>query len=179
MKVQEIFEAMDQDAGLAPALTAKLTAPTTEVGKRITGLEESARTLQAKLDEQAKTLAEQAKTLAEQKVTIDGFQAADTTRAKAGRLETALAESDLRKKHAANTAAVTETFRTALLEAAEDKWPGMITDRVALLDGALKAAPSGGPAPKSEPKTMVEGTDGRPALPEGAHMRLLRAVKAG
>lgn len=92
-------------------------------------------------------------TITEQKAKIDAYATADGLRQKAVRLAEAIAKSDLGTKFAKIPNAVSDHFRSALLESAEDKWAALIADRVSVLSAA---APVSG-APRSAGKDMTEG----------------------
>ena len=106
------------------------------------------------------------RTLTEVQVKVDRFEAVEKVREKTGRLETAIAGSELAKKYAAT---VTPAFRQLLLEGDEAKWPALIEDRVKVLDQA--AAGAANQRPESQAKTFQEGE-----LPQGTHAKLAAAL---
>lgn len=112
--------------------------------------------------------------LAEAKREVDGFKSAKAVADKQSRMVTALAEHALGKKYSKTEGAISDVFRGQLMEAAEDKWSGIMDAHLASLDAVLAAKPAG-QQPQSTPKEPVvqESADG--SLPEGAHARLFSA----
>ena len=110
-------------------------------------------------------------TLTEAQTQVDGFKAAEGVRDKQGRMEKALAESDLGKKFGTVADAISPRFRQTLMEAKEETWTEHIEERVKL----LTAASAGGHAPRSQGKTGDAGDNGQ--LPAGTHARLAAALR--
>lgn len=106
-------------------------------------------------------LAAAAAKLAEATAKLDAHAAVESARAKAARVVTTIAESDLGKRYGTLPAAASEGFRAQLLKADESEWLAMLAERVKCLDEAAKAVGAGAPRSsfKAEPQDGVESGD--------------------
>lgn len=142
-------------------------------GREVAGLNAETEALRSKIIEQGRTIAEQARALTEANAKLDGYQAADKTRAKADKLAKFLAESDLAKKHGKNENAVTDRFRQTLLESDEAKWKEMVDDRIAILDSARPTMRVQSEGKGSAQTDLSESGNG---IPADAHARAYAAL---
>jgi hypothetical protein len=120
------------------------------------------------------TLDAKEKELTEVRAKVDTFEAAQKTAEKRTRLQKVLGESDLKKRHGKNTAAITEKFTGLLMEAAEDAWAELIEERCAALDGAVGQVPGNGRPQSTGKDTQTLTEDGVVNVPDGTHARLAR-----
>jgi hypothetical protein len=111
--------------------------------------------------------------LAEAKKVIDGYKSAEAVAKKRDKMVAVLAEHGLGKKYAKTEGAISDVFRSQLMEADEDKWAAIMDAHLASLDAVLGAKPPA-QAPESKPKIVQESKDG--PLPEGTHSRLFAAL---
>ena len=141
----------------------------------LTGMQGKVTKLEQENGELKSRIEAQEKELKEAKEKIDGFTAKDAVVEKAKKLNDAIAAHDLGKRFGKVEGAVSDRFKSMLLEAKEDQWSALMDERLGALDAAAKGA--GGPSsPKSEGKSDQALSEGKSEIPSGYHARLRSAL---